>query len=99
MSAVDLATLNADTFEPRRQDGFCVGLRDGELELTLAEVKRLGTALREGGAFSLLFVAKTGPALPQAIYRLTHPALGALDIFLVPIGPVAGGAGYEAVFT
>jgi hypothetical protein len=99
MSAVDLATVTADTFELRRQDEFRLGLRDGHLDLRLSEVNRLGQALRAGGAFSLMFLSKDGPALPQAMYSLTHPALGTLEIFLVPIGPVRGGRGYEAVFT
>jgi hypothetical protein len=62
-------------------------------------VRRLGQALRDGGAFSLVFAAKSGAVLPQAVYPLAHPALGTLEIFLVPIGPVPGGMGYEAVFT
>ena len=36
--------------------------------------------------------------LPQAIYRLEHAALGAMDVFLVPIGRVADGIRYEAIF-
>ena len=69
------------------------------MTLELAEVRRLGQAMREGGAFSLLFVSPPGPFLPQAIYPLTHTSLGTLEIFLVPIGPVGGGNAYEAVFT
>ena len=39
--------------------------------------------------------------VPQSVYRLEHHELGALDLFLVPIGPGPGGQGirYEAVFT
>ena len=48
--------------------------------------------------FSLVFRGPGGPPLPQRIYRLEHPELGALDVFLVPIGPDAGGMCYEAVF-
>lgn len=99
MSALDLATVTADTFDRHLQNAFRARLPSGELELTLAEVRRAGQALRAGGAFALLFVAGPGPALPQAIYPVAHPDLGTLDIFLVPIGPVPGGMGYEAVFT
>lgn len=99
MAAIDLGTVTADDFEPRRQDGFRVSLKGGELDATLTEVKRIGQARREGGAFSLLFVAKAGQSLPQGIYPVAHPELGTLEIFLVPIGPVPGGMGYEAVFT
>ena len=48
--------------------------------------------------FSLLFRGPFAPALPQRIHRLVHPQLGPLEIFLVPIGPDAAGARYEAIF-
>ena len=48
--------------------------------------------------FSLVFRGPGSPPLPQRIYRLEHPELGALDVFLVPIGQDAGGMCYEAVF-
>jgi hypothetical protein len=28
-----------------------------------------------------------------------HPSLGTMEIFLVPVGPVAGGNAYQAIFT
>jgi hypothetical protein len=99
MPAFDIGTVTADDFAPRLNDDFRLRAGEAEVGLTLAEVRRLGTAVRPGGAFSLLFVAKNGPPLRQAIHALSHPVLGRLDIFLVPIGPVAGGVGYEAVFT
>jgi hypothetical protein len=99
MSDLDIGAVTADDFSQRVNDEFRLRADDVELTLKLAEVRRLGTAKRGGGAFSLLFVASGGPRLCQAIYPLTHPVLGRLDIFLVPTGPVEGGAGYEAVFT
>ena len=48
--------------------------------------------------FSLVFQGPNIPPLPQRIYRLEHPELGMLDVFLVPIGQGAGGMRYEAVF-
>jgi hypothetical protein len=95
----DLAALTADAFEPRMNDTFTLHAADRELPLRLASVKRLGPSKREGGGFSLVFVAAPGPSLPQAIYPIVHPELGCLDLFVVPIGPQAGGIGYEAVFT
>jgi hypothetical protein len=99
MAAARLGELTPGDFEPHSGQGFQLAAASGGLELTLVEVKRLGTALRPGGAFSLLFVAPAGPFLPQDTYRLTHPKLGTLDVFLVPIGPTQGGNGYQAVFT
>ncbi len=94
-----LASLTADDFAPRVNDAFRISLPNGELALKLAELRRLGHAKRAGGAFSLLFTTPPGPFLPQAIYPLDHPALGRLDLFLVPLGPIAGENCYEAVFT
>jgi hypothetical protein len=34
----------------------------------------------------------------RGIYRLHHPARGALDLFMVPLGPDACGMRYEIVF-
>ncbi len=71
----------------------------GVVPLKLVKVDSDGQAIREGGAFSLLFVSPAGPWLPQAIYPVKHPDLGTIEIFLVPVGPVSGGNGYHATFT
>jgi hypothetical protein len=42
---------------------------------------------------------RRGARLEQRIYAVHHPALGAFDLFLVPIGPDGEGMRYEAVFT
>jgi hypothetical protein len=49
--------------------------------------------------FSLLFAGPPRPQLPQRTYRLAHPKLPALDIFLVPVGADAEATRYQAVFT
>jgi hypothetical protein len=49
--------------------------------------------------FSLVLRSPPGAPLPQRIYRLQHEELGALDLFLVPIGPDDAGMCYEAVFS
>lgn len=99
MIEFDVGSATADAFAPHLNDVFTVKAPGGAMALTLAQVRRLGQALRDGGAFSLLFVAPREPVLPQAIYPVSHSGLGQLEIFLVPIGPVEGGLGYEAVFT
>lgn len=48
--------------------------------------------------FSLVFLAREQRVLPQRLYRLEHPAFGALEIFLVPIGRDADGVSYQATF-
>jgi hypothetical protein len=96
---LDVAALTVADFEPRLRDEFNLSTSNGEIPLELAEVRLLGTALRSGGAFSLLFVSPRGPFLPQGIYPLAHPVMGTMELFIVPIGPTKGANGYEAVFT
>jgi len=59
-----------------------------------AEDKRLGK--RE--SFRLLFHAPKHWQYPQRIYHLSHPQLGDLDVFLVPLGPDEKGMRLEAIF-
>ena len=49
-------------------------------------------------SFSLLFHAPKQWRYPQCIYRLSHPKLGELDVFLVPLGPDEKGMRLEAIF-
>ena len=50
--------------------------------------------------FSLLFETRQkNQHYPQAIYTVEHPDLGALAIFLVPVGFGSEGSQYEAVFS
>ena len=71
------------------------------IPLTLAEAERLNTRAAKPGThspFSLIFTAKDPRVLPQRIYRIEHDQLGALEIFLVPIGKDAQGVSYQATF-
>lgn len=95
----DLATLTAADFEPRVNDTFRLPIAPAELSLKLVEVRRLGQAMRQGGAFSLLFISPPGPFLRQGTYPLDNPSLGRLNLFIVPLGPKDGGNSYEVVFT
>ncbi|MFB9266316.1 DUF6916 family protein [Bradyrhizobium erythrophlei] len=98
-SSVDLATLHIDDFTAHKDAAFDMQTANGVVPLRLAKVDAAGNSGRQGGAFSLLFAAPKGPWLPQAIYPVTHPRLGTMEIFLVPIGPLADGNGYQAIFT
>ena len=98
VSSIDLATLKIDDFAPHCDSVFDVQTGDGVVPLTLVKVEASGASGRAGGAFSLSFVAPQGAWLPQAIYSIRHPSLGMMEIFLVPVGPLAGGNGYQAVF-
>jgi hypothetical protein len=92
-----IATLTAADFEPLNGEEFRLTAAGSELALKLAEVRRSGEAVRVGGAFSVLFTTPEGPSLPQAIYPVTHPALGTLDVFVVPLGPKGGVNRYEVI--
>jgi hypothetical protein len=52
----------------------------------------------ERESFSLLFHAPKQWRYPQCIYHLSHPQLGELDVFLVPLGPDERGMRLEAIF-
>lgn len=47
--------------------------------------------------FSMLLDGPSSAALPQGSFPMSHDALGAFDLFLVPIGEQAGTRTYEAV--
>lgn len=91
-------TLTIETFSPQVGTRFTLTAEDLDLELALERIDPLGQAVRDGGAFSLVFLGPAEPVLPQRIYRLDHPATGALELFLVPVGAADTGMRYEAVF-
>lgn len=99
VSSADVATLRIDDFAPHCDSAFAMQVAGGVVPLKLTKVSPAGASGRAGGAFALLFTAPEGPWLPQAIYLLTHPSLGTMELFLVPVGPVPGGNGYHATFT
>ena len=99
MTMVDLAALGIDDFRPLLGSQFDVQTAGGAVAMKLSRVDPAGESGRKGGAFSLIFAAPRGPWLPQAIYPMQHASLGPMEIFLVPIGPLGDGHGYQAIFT
>ena len=80
---------------------FRIRLDASKLDVELIEVSSIGSGDREDDKrqpFSLVFRGPQDPTLPQQIYQMEHTTMGALEIFLVPIGPDAHGMRYEAVF-
>jgi hypothetical protein len=67
-----------------------------DVEFTLTEVKRHRNDEVQQ-CFSLFFNSP-GPLTPQGMYRLGHPRLGEIDLFLVPVLRLRAGFVYEAVF-
>jgi hypothetical protein len=100
-----LDRLTADSFEPAVGQTFVLdGGEAGALELELLESRLHDPdvpAEDSSGArapFSLLFRGPVEPVLPQRIYHVEHVSVGAIDIFIVPVGQDATGTTYEAVF-
>ncbi|HVP29420.1 MAG TPA: hypothetical protein VMW35_09700 [Myxococcota bacterium] len=101
MEPSSLAHLGLDDFARCVGERFRVAVPGAELELELLRADPIpardrGPRLRQ--PFSLVFLSPEDRVLPQRIYRLEHAALGALEIFLVPIGRDERGVRYEAVF-
>jgi hypothetical protein len=103
----DAGAPSAATFEPHTGSEFRVARPDAAdaPEEDVASI-RLVEVLRhpaQAGApradpFTLEFT-RPPPALEQRIHALDHPVLGALELFLVPIGlDPDGRVRYEAVF-
>lgn len=93
--------LTAERFASHLHETFLIRLDASMVETVLTRVDRL--PVRPGAPtarapFALVFRGPREPALPQRIHRREHPILGALDVFLVPVGPDGIGPCYEAVF-
>jgi hypothetical protein len=91
--------LTVDDFSGRINDRFGVSFGGASLELVLVEAEgRRADDPGRRAPFTLLFHGPPAPVLPQSIHRLEHPALGPLDLFMVPVGPEAGRMRYEVIF-
>jgi hypothetical protein len=101
---VDVGDVTVETFAGREGETFAMLFDDGTLELELISVDQApeewGRSERRA-PFSVIFHGTPEHVLPQQIWKLEHPELGALDVFVVPIGPDAesGRMRYQAVFT
>jgi len=97
------ATCTIDTFAPRIGEVFRIVVDEARaLETVLVEVTPWGKPGTTNGSrqpFSLIFRAASEVVLPQRIYGIENAGIGAVEIFLVPIGPDAGGMRYQAVFS
>lgn len=98
------ADLRIEAFQNCQGELFrLVAPEGGGLELRLTEVVPLATTSAAPGSsrtpFALYFHGPSSPWARQATYRLESAGLGAIEIFLVPLGPDERGMRYEAVFT
>jgi hypothetical protein len=67
------------------------------LEMELTEVTEMRRTTRQE-SFALIFLAPGDTAPDQRIYQMRHDALGALEIFLVPVSLDKRGLRFEALF-
>ncbi len=97
-----LENLTADDFRPILHQQFTIRLGDGSdypLELIQFSEGGEASAPERRRPFSLVLRnPRSDKYLPQRIYRLEHPALGALEVFVVPLGPHPDGMHYEIIF-
>jgi hypothetical protein len=98
IDVVGLEGLTIESFAAHVGERFALEDGAGSYEFTLAECESRGQGF-EREAFSLTFIGPADPVLAQRIYRLRNADLGALEIFLVPVGSDASGTCYEAAFT
>ncbi len=98
---MDLAAVTKDVFDAQVGSRFTVRVAaDHAFEVELVETRAVSTPLNAPRAsFGLTFRSNERSHVPQRIYRLEHPVLGALDVFMVPLGPDAIGMRYDAVFS
>lgn len=88
------------TYEPHVGEGFRLEFTDHPaVELTLVDAAPGPWQRPEGGktAFRLEFSGPAHPLLGQGTYRMQHPVLGFVDLFLVPLAQDGTSTTYEAV--
>lgn len=93
--------LTVERFGPLLDTAFTVDHAGAAVPLLLTKVEDLGQPAHGEPPrvpFRLEFLGPVDPAFAQATLPLEHPALGHVEIFLVPIARNAAGTRYEAVF-
>ena len=90
--------FSMDTFSGHVNTKFLMHYGDSQTaQLELTSVVDVGSSPRQI-QFSLLFQGPDNAPVAQGTYKLEHDKLGALDIFLVPVGKDAKGVEYQAIF-
>ena len=93
-----MAQMHASTFKPLEQSTFRVQHEAGATRLTLMQVSEhpMDVNMEQ---FSLAFEGSRQSPLTQGTYRLEHPKLGQIDLFLVPAAPGDHNQLYNATFS
>lgn len=91
--------LQLEDFSGRVGETFRVVDGEETIEIELIEaVASVGKAFSRP-PFSVVFRLPEEIAMQQRTFHIEHDDLGAMDLFLVPIGPGKTGIQCEAVFT
>ena len=94
--------MTADDFSKYKDQTLDVYFSETQIvPSVLTRVTRLSSYTPlERGPFSLEFQTSGDHShRPQGIYKIAHPDIRNIEVFLVPIGPDAKGMRYEAVFS
>jgi hypothetical protein len=97
-----LASINVEDFEAQVGQPFRFVLDPATVLVgKIDQVKRLGNRRQEAkrAPFSVEMTVEGQQYFHQRIVRFESEALGAFDIFAVPVGPSATGMRYELIFT
>jgi hypothetical protein len=102
---VPLGNVTAADFAPLVGTPFQVDLaKAGSTLIMLVQAQEIHRQLPPGfrapprQPFSLVFQGPGSIRLPQDTYHLLHPMIGAIDLFLVPIGQRGPISHYQAIF-
>lgn len=98
---IDPGDVTLETFAPLVGDAFTVRAADGAVQATLSAARSPeghGYPDTVRAPFSLTFHGPVEPRLQQGMHALEHPAVGPIELFLVPVGLSADAAVYEVVF-
>src|SRR5690606_40939685 len=92
--------LSLEHFGGCLNETFSAQLQGMEAPFVLVEARPLPAPTRDAprAPFSLVFRNASPLLFPQQIYRMRHPRLGALELFLVPVAQDRDGFLYHAVF-
>ncbi|WP_369944858.1 DUF6916 family protein [Xanthomonas medicagonis] len=91
--------LTLEHFAGSVNETFAADLNEGEVPFVLVEARPLPVKSNMHRApFSLLFRNTSSFLFPQQTYRMRHPRLGEVGIFLVPVARERDGFLYQAVF-
>jgi hypothetical protein len=94
-----LDRLRKEDFEPLIGQKVTIVAGGASAELEVAEASSLKSpSPRETPPFRIILRSREGWRAPQGMFRISHPTLGDLDLFAVPIGPDAEGFCYEILF-